>query len=107
MFGKYLMSDEQQDAIIGRTLKEYQAAKKKLAALYAESEYFGNYLTAVGHSLRTSHRIRLSGDFSSVGLEKWPTAEQLKHLADEISATDAEKKRLADLLKIAGFEQPE
>jgi hypothetical protein len=103
------VSDEQRQAIIGRTLEEYQAARKQLAALHAEAEYLGNYLSAAGDALRRRHSLWTvdfgisSGD---VDLTKWPAADQLKRLVQEIFAGQAEKNKLAAILKDAGFEQP-
>lgn len=38
------MSESDQDAIIGRMLREYRDAKKELAALQAQAENIGGYL---------------------------------------------------------------
>lgn len=104
------MSEEQENTIIGRTLKEYQAARKHLAALQAEAEYLGNYLSVAGDALRTRHNL-WAVDFGisseDIDLKKWPTADQLKQLVEEIIAAQREKNRLAAILKDAGFEQPE
>jgi hypothetical protein len=102
------MSEDQQDAIIWRTLKEYQAARKRLAALYAQAEYFGDYLSVASHALKTNHSL-WAGEHSGgmVDLAKWPTVEQIKQLVDDIVTAQGEKNRRAEILKDAGFEQPE
>jgi hypothetical protein len=104
------MSEDQQDAIIGRTLREYQAARKHLAALRAEAESLGHYLIGAGNALRENHNLWSvnNGIYSAdVDLKKWPTAEELKKLVNEIIAAQGEKNRLAGILKDAGFERPE
>jgi hypothetical protein len=103
------MSEDQQDAIIGRTLKEYQTARKTLAALHSQAEYLGNYLGAAGAAIGTNHSLWVEhyGTFSgAVDLEHWPTREQINALIQDIVAAQREKNRLAALLKDAGFEQP-
>ena len=101
------MSEAEQDAVIGRTLREYHDAKKELAALYAEAERLGNYLTAMGHALRTHHSLS-SGEFGSYGgkldVDKYPTADGLSELASEIEQVTATKKRLAETLRSAGYD---
>lgn len=101
------MSEADQDAIIGRTLREYHDAKKELAALHAEAEHFGNHLTAVGHALRTHHSLS-SGTFGSHGdkldADKFPTAAKLTELVSEINQTTATKNRLAETLRSAGYD---
>jgi len=101
------MSMSEQDAIIGRTLREYQEAKKALAALFAEAERFGNYLTAVGHALRAHHSLT-SGEFGTHGgqldPDKFPAATKLSELVAEIDQTTATKKRLAETLRNAGYD---
>jgi hypothetical protein len=42
-----------------------------------------------------------------VDLAKWPTVEQIKQLVDDIVTAQGEKNRRAEILKDAGFEQPE
>ena len=102
------MSEEQENAVIGRTLKEYQAAKKRLAALCAEAERIGAYLSIAGHALQTNHNL-YAGEHSdgTVDLANWPTAEQLRALIEEIVAVRREKSRRAEILKDAGLDQPE
>ena len=101
------MSEVEQDAIIGRTLREYHDAKKELAALYAEAEHFGNYLTAMGHALRNHHSLS-SGTFGSHGdrldADKYPTAERLSELVSDIEQATTIKKRLAETLRSAGYD---
>jgi hypothetical protein len=101
------MSEAEQDAIIGRTVREYHQAKKALAALVAEAEHFGEYLTAVGHALRTHHSLS-SGTYGSYGdkldADKFPTAARLSELVSQIEQATATKKRLSETLRSAGYE---
>jgi hypothetical protein len=102
------MSEEQQHAVIGRTLAEYQAAKKKLAALYAEAERLGNLFTSVGHSLRSNHSLG-NQQYGAPQFDPnaWPSGEQLVQINTDIHNASVEKKRLGSLLNEAGFAQPD
>jgi hypothetical protein len=103
------MSESDQDAIIGRTLREYRDAKKELSALHAEAERIGNYLTAVGHALLTHHALS-SGAYGSYGgkidAREWPTVELLNRLSDDIERTRKNKERFEKLLTEAGYPLP-
>jgi hypothetical protein len=95
------MSDADRDAILGRTMREHKEAAKELAALHAEAEYIGNYLTALGHALRTHHNLDAGafGSFSGpITFEKWPTPNGLEKLVRDIAEAERNKNRLAKLL---------
>ena len=98
------MSEEQQDAVIGRTLREYKDAKKTLAALYAEAEKIGNDLTGVGQALRSKHALDGVGGFRAFDSTTFPTVDQLTGLIADIEATRANKNRLSQILKDAGHQ---
>lgn len=101
------MSDEQQHEILGRTADEFLAAKKKLAILHAQAEHVGIYLAKAGDALRERHSLWvIDYDLTpghNLDLSKWPTADEVKTLADEIAATEREKRRLESILKAAGL----
>jgi hypothetical protein len=101
------VSEEQQNEIIGRTLKEYQGARKKLAALHAQAEYIGEYLSIAALALKKNHSL-YAGEHSGglVDLAQWPTVDEIKQLVEDINATQGEKNRRSEILKDAGFEQP-
>jgi hypothetical protein len=101
------MSTPEQDAIIGRTLREYGESKKKLAALYAEAERIGNDLTGVGHALRTSHSLAGVPGFSRFDPAEFPTVDHLVSLASEIERARTDKTRLATILRDAGHQIPD
>jgi hypothetical protein len=65
------MSEEQQDAAIGRTLKEFQSAKKKLAALNLRLNvpHKGRHVALKGKTGMPSHQVlRQSRQTSRVGI---------------------------------------
>lgn len=96
------MSESDQDAIIGRTLREYSAAKKELASLHAEAESIGYHLATVGDALRTKHSF--TDSFTTGGNRiEIPDRERLLELSGQINTTTANKERLARLLKDAGY----
>jgi hypothetical protein len=100
------VSDEQQKAILWEALEKYQAARKRLAALYAQAENLGDYLSVASHALGANHTL-WAGEHSGgmVDLAKWPTADHIKQLVEEIFSVQAQKNRLAEILKDAGAEQ--
>ncbi len=100
-----MVSESDQDAVIGRTLREYRDAKKESAVLHAEAESIGNYLADVGHTLRTKHSF--TDSFTTGGMRiDFPTRQRLLELSNEINAATEKKERLARLLRDAGFAPP-
>lgn len=88
------MSEDQKNAVIGRTSKEYQAAKRQLASLYAEAERFGYYLVGAGDVLRLRHNLWLgehSGLAGDVDLSQWPTADHVRMLLTKSPKPKAKK----------------
>lgn len=96
------MSESDQDAILGRTHREYREAKRELAALCAEAESVGYHLMSVGKTLREEHSFADSFTTGGVRMEL-PNRERLLELSQEISAASSNKERLARLLVDAGF----
>lgn len=96
------MSESEQDAIIGRTLREYRDAKKELAALRAQMESIGGRLQDVGRQLREQHSF---SDLHTTGgsLIQLPTREELMELSSQIKRATEMRERLARLLGEAGF----
>jgi len=102
------MSESDQDAIIGRTAREYRDAKKELAALHAEAESLGTYLLVIAHALQTKHSFAHSFTVrgAPIDLSDFPTAQRLMELSNRVDAVTANKERLTQLLKDAGFPPP-
>ena len=104
------MSSEQQDAILGRVLREHAETKKNLAALCSEAEKVGNYLTALGHALRKNHSLDAS-DFSAtegfMDLGLLPTQGVIRDLVAQIREAKSRKQQLASRLRDAGYEPKE
>jgi hypothetical protein len=102
------MSQEQENEVLGRTLKEYQAARRRLAALHAEAESLGGYLSTAGYALKTNHTL-WAGEHTGglIDLARWPSAEQITQLLNEIPTAQREKSRLAAILEQSGYKQPE
>lgn len=103
------MSEADQDAVIGRTLREMRDAKKELAALHAEAERLGNYLTAMGHALRTNHSLwagAFGGNTGRLDIKDYPTGDSLMELSRRIDTVGGEKQRLEKLLVEAGYPLP-
>jgi len=103
------MSTEEQQAAIGRTVEQYAASKKKLAALQSEATKIGNSLTEIGQSLRTSHQVGLA----SVGTitatverarSSFPTVDTLMELTSDIKTEMEQKQHLRAALTEMGIE---
>ena len=99
------MSESEQDAIIGRILREYRDAKKELAALHAQAESIGSHLVGVGDALRTKHCFTDSFTTGGTHIEL-PTGPRLLELTGQINTAKENKERLARLLRDAGFPPP-
>lgn len=101
------MSAEEQDAILGRVLREHAEAKKDLEPLCSEVERIGNYLSALAHALRKNHSLDAS-DFSAtdsfMDLGLLPTQTAIKNLVSQIQVAESNKKHLASRLRAAGYE---
>ena len=100
------MSDEQQLAAIGRTVEDYAACKKKLAALEGEAIKEGNMLFEIGNALRTADRGGASGLVALVNsrIGQFPTADSIRILAQDIKTEFDRKNQLYAALKNMGIE---
>jgi hypothetical protein len=111
---RYFVTVEDQDAVIGRLMREKKATEVKRAALQAEAERIATNL----HSLASHLDKRLSGiqlqgaslgsDFLSSAV--WVTAAELEEpkriiqLADEYRETISRHKTISKQLREAGIE---
>lgn len=96
------MSESDQDAVIGRTLREYRDAQREVAALCANAESIGYHLIRVGETLRSKHEF-FDSHTTGGSLINLPTREGLLDLSKQIIVATENKERLAQLLKAAGF----
>jgi predicted trehalose synthase len=97
--GGYFMSDEQQDAVIGRVLRELKEAKQKLARLRAEADRIGQALGRIGQTLVSNPQSLV---FAS-GSINVPTHEELASLTNDIRNTMQEVDRLKQQASDLGF----
>jgi hypothetical protein len=103
------MSDEQQQAAIGRTVEEYAACRKKLATLQATSAKIGNSLTQLGQFLRTTEKYTahtIMTIVTAVNQEtmNFPTVDSLRALALDLKTEMERREQLFTTLKNMGFE---
>jgi hypothetical protein len=108
------MSNEEQDAAIGRALRDYGATNQKLAAHSAEVFRYAknlrkvaNYLVPV--PLRASDPSALlhggsPNEETAQAISSLPTADSLGKLIEEIKHLTEEKRRLRKLLEQAGMD---
>jgi hypothetical protein len=103
------MSDEQQQAAIGRAMEEYVASKKKLAALQQEVAKQSRILAQVSQALGGLYQANVGGVPQSVAVlmqetANFPTADSLHSLALDIRAESDRRQQLYTTLKNMGFE---
>jgi hypothetical protein len=110
------MSDEQQDAIIGRVLREYKDADLKLKALLSEAINFGCAMSEMA-TLLTTNPQDLTFEGEPVGLQHitsraklfkksaLPSVDTLVALTNDIRNTHQDVSRLKDQAAGLGFHQ--
>jgi hypothetical protein len=115
----YFMSQEQQDAVVGRTVREMREAEEKLAKLEAEARTVGEALMEIGRALCNSpaHLIEegqsyntkfAAGPRGGMGFYRASqliSADKLKSLTEDVRATMLEFDRLNETLQRMGFKR--
>lgn len=102
------MSDEQQQAAIGRTVEEYAACKKRLATLQATATQIATVLSRMGQYLSAfaKNPAIQSASFQTElnsNAVNFPTIESLRELWSDIATDDRRKTELYAILKNMGF----
>jgi hypothetical protein len=110
------MSNEEQDAIVGKTLRERNEAVKRLAALVTKAQKIGDALSRLGNDLQGSpenvifdqqpHDVRFGAKDGYVFHKKDLNADEIYALCDEIRKTKIESDRLTSTLINMGIENP-
>jgi hypothetical protein len=98
------MTEEGQDAIIGRVVREYAATSKKLAALQSEARSAGNDMRNLGRVLEASpEHITFNGGPMEIRFEprvdfdaKRLNLERISELCAEIRTLTIELDKLAE-----------
>lgn len=112
--GPYFMTEEDQDAAIGRMVTSFSQAKKRRAALMAEADQIGRVVKAVGVALQSTHSIRAfsdgdarhGGHFAGQDIppfKEYPAAARVNELVEELRTVSAEIRQLRASLKDAGL----
>ncbi len=106
--GAYFVSDEQQDAVIGRTVKEYAECRKKLAALQQEAARLTDSTKNISQILHHIATIESPAQPFTVILRQqlggFPTTETLITLANSVDVELQRKRQFHHQLKEMGFE---
>jgi hypothetical protein len=112
--GRYFMSIDEQDAVIGRLIREKKAAERKRTALEEEAHRIATNLHALAQNLdKRLDGIQLQGaglDSEFLSREAWITRSDLEEvnriipLANDYRETIKELRRTAQQLKQAGIE---
>ena len=102
------MSDEQHQAVIGRTVEEYVDSKKKLAALQVEISKIGTFLSKTGQGITSFSNSPAAGPgFPSLFQEAQNLQSRvagLPVLMQDIKDEFERKESLYLRLKTMGFE---
>jgi hypothetical protein len=108
------MTDEDQNAALGRLMTRFADAKKRRAALLSEGQLIGRQLEEVGSALKSLEFVhafwtgrpdgyaRNRADLSIAA--PYPEAAQVTRLLDDLRTISAEIRELRQLLKDAGAE---
>jgi len=104
------MSQEEQDAVVGRVLREHLAAKTKLASLKAEAYKFGEFFAQLGAHFKTSPQLILlskDGEPPAIGTNpfKIPSVDTLQKLTNDIRTTMELEQSLHEQAKNLGMEK--
>jgi hypothetical protein len=102
------MSTEEQDAIVGRLVREYSEAKKAIAVLLAEADKWGRAYHAAGSYLCSTNENDGGLRFGTLATrtEGIPDLDKVQKLCVETLMTIERKKELFALLKQMGHEPP-
>jgi hypothetical protein len=96
------MSDQELDAIIGRTVREHQSETQKLAALESKAITYSTDLRTLAHQLSVKANAKNSPpppyDYDTVRklLGNFPTVADIQGLIDELEIT---KRKVDELAK--------
>ena len=109
------MTEEDQNAALGRLITRFSEAKKRRVALMSEAEGIGKRLTSIGRELETVHSVKAffdgdtrRGEYSTKDdlalVQPYPAADQINSLLTELRTVSAEVRQLRANLKQAGLD---
>ena len=104
------MSQDEQDMVAGRVMREHGEAEKKLVLLKAEAHKVGEFFIQLGTQFKTSPQlIRLvkDGEPLTPGVQpsKIPSVDTLQKLVDDIRTTTVLERTLHEQAKQLGMEK--
>ena len=109
------MTEEDQNAALGRMIMRFSEAKKRRIALMSEAEGIGKRLTSIGRGLETVYSVKeffdgdtRRGEYSSrdglAAVQPYPTADQINSLLTELRTVSGEVRQFRANLKQAGLD---
>lgn len=112
--GPYFMTEENQDAVIGRTVTRLQSARRERAALIAEAMKIGNELKGVGNLLSEVAQVPAFSDGSGpvrhdplgkpdLNFRPYADVEIVNTLLGQLRAVSDEIRKIRSTLKEAGI----
>ena len=96
--GRYFMSQEQKDAVVGRLVRERNDAKKNLAMLQAEAREFSKLFTGLGDVVQPDNVWNIAVESYKPYLSN-ETYEKIAKLRAEIPHAQQELARLDGEMK--------
>lgn len=107
------MTQDEENAAIGRMVARYSELKKRRAALLSEGYRIGEQLDSLGTSLKSLEYVGAFSDGRPTGrtanrpdliLRPFADATEVATLLDDLRATSAEVRELRKLMKSAGLD---
>lgn len=109
------MTEEDQNAALGRMISRFSDAKKRRVALMSEAEGIGKRLTSLGRGLESVYTVKeffdgdtRRGEYSTkddlAQVQPYPTADQINSLLAELRTVSAEVRQLRANFKQAGLD---
>jgi hypothetical protein len=109
------MTEEDQNAALGRMIMRFSEAKKRRIALMSEAEGIGKRLTSIGRGLESVNSVKefFDGDTrrgedstkdALAPVQAYPTADQINSLLTELRTVSGEVRQFRANLKQAGLD---
>ena len=109
------MTEEDQNAALGRMVSRFSDAKKRRVALMSEAEGIGKRLTGIGRGLESVYAVKAffdgdarRGEYSTKDdlplVQPYPVADEINSLLTELRTVSSEVRQLRANLKQAGLD---
>lgn len=100
------MSKDEQDQILGRTIREYQEVTRQLGALAARISAFGDVLSEIGDDLQSTDTTALGRGLRPARLSEMPNREEIDKAVGEFVPLQERQQALEKILRGMGVDPP-